>query len=310
MGVQSGTCAPTGTAPERVYQWTPSASGAATIQTCSATQTTFDTVLYLRDSSCTAGAEVSCNDDAAGCAVAIDGTSPGRGSRITPTVVAGRTYFIVVDGSGMAQGGFALTIVPPGAVPPTVTTSTVAPTSTTVTSTTSTTTSTIPAGSCSAPLVIPSDGGTIMGSTNGTSGLTGTCAYTNAAPERVFQWTAPRSGVATIQTCSGKTNFDTVLYVRRRACASGAQVGCNDDTRGCGTTLDGAFPHRGSKVTPKVVAGRTYFIVVDGYATSRGTFELTVRPPPQPKPKRKRHPRSGGRAWRRALGPTAPAPRL
>jgi hypothetical protein len=290
-----------------VYQWTPQASGVATIQTCSATQTTFDTVLYLRETSCDAGAQVGCNDDTAGCTVATDGTSAGRGSRITPTVVAHRTYFIVVDGYSMGQGGFALTIVPPGATPTTVTTSTLAPTttsSTTVTSSSTTTTSTVPPGSCNAPVVLPAEGGAITATTRGTSALAGTCAHTNAAPERVFEWTAPRSGVATIQTCSDKTNFDTVLYVRQTACTSGTQVSCNDDTQGCGTTLDHGFPHRGSKVTPTVTAGRTYFIVVDGHATSRGTFQLTVSPPPA-KPTVRR--RAGAKVRLRVLRPSPPA---
>ena len=50
--------------------------------------------------------------------------------------------------------------------------------------------------------------------------------------------------------------------------------------RTAGTTLDGAKPHRGSRITPKVTAGHTYFIVVDGAGTSQGTFSLTVMPPP------------------------------
>jgi hypothetical protein len=56
-------------------------------------------------------------------------------------------------------------------------------------------------------------------------------------------------------------------------------VVCNDDTVGCATTLDGANPHRGSKITPTVTAGQTYFIIVDGYATYHGNFALTVTPP-------------------------------
>src|SRR3989475_819014 len=143
----AGSCGSSGDSPERVYQWTPAVSGTATIQTCGA-GTSFDTVLYLRSGVCASGPEVAagCNDDA--CANA---TGLNRASRITPTVTAGQTYFIVVDGYAGAQGTFSLTITPP------------APT---------TTTTTLPGGGgCSSPMVIPASGGAFSGATSGTSAL-------------------------------------------------------------------------------------------------------------------------------------------
>ena len=125
----AGTCGSTATSPERVYQWTPAVSGTATIQTCGA-GTNFDTVLYMRGGSCASGTAVACNDDA--CANA---SGMNRASRITPTVTAGQTYFIVVDGYGGAQGTFTLTVTPPGASTttlPAVTTTTIFTTSTTL----------------------------------------------------------------------------------------------------------------------------------------------------------------------------------
>ena len=56
-------------------------------------------MLYLRRDDCRAGAEVACNDDAC-----------GRASRLTPTVTAGTTYFIVVDGRDAASGRFRLRV--------------------------------------------------------------------------------------------------------------------------------------------------------------------------------------------------------
>src|SRR5439155_11843344 len=122
----------TGTSPEKVFQWTPAVSGTATIQTCGA-GTNFDTVLYIRSGLCATGSEVAsgCNDDAC-----TNSTGANRASRITPTVTAGRTYFIVVDGFGWAQGNFALTVTPPGA---STTTTTRPPTTTTTRPTTATT---------------------------------------------------------------------------------------------------------------------------------------------------------------------------
>jgi len=82
------------------------------------------------------------------------------------------------------------------------------------------------------------------------------------------------SGTATIATCGAGTNFDTVLYLRSGACASGSEVGCNDDACNNSTGL-----FRASRLTPTVTAGQTYFIVVDGYGGAHGTFSLTVTPP-------------------------------
>src|SRR5213079_2584995 len=137
----AGSCGASGTAPEQVFQWTPAVSGTATIQTCGA-GTTFDTVLYLRSGTCASGPEVAagCNDDAC-----TNATGLYRASRLTPSVTAGQTYFIVVDGYGGAQGLYGLTVTPP-AGSPTTTTTTRPPTTTTTTTTTTrpTTTTTRP----------------------------------------------------------------------------------------------------------------------------------------------------------------------
>ena len=101
----------------------------------------------------------------------------------------------------------------------------------------------------------------VSGATSGTSALAGSCGSSSTAPEQVFQWTPAVSGRATIQTCGAGTTFDTVLYLRSGACASGPEVaaGCNDDA--C-TNATGMY--RASRLTPSVAAGQTYFIVVDG----------------------------------------------
>ena len=104
---QAGSCGNSGTSPELVFQWTPSVSGTATIATCGA-GTNFDTVLYLRSGGCASGSEAGCNDDAC-----TNSTGLFRASRLTPTVTAGQTYFIVVDGYGGAHGTFSLTVTPP-----------------------------------------------------------------------------------------------------------------------------------------------------------------------------------------------------
>src|SRR5437899_1809055 len=132
------------------------------------------------------------------------------------------------------------------------------------------------AGSCSSPTVLPAQGGTFSGATSGTSALVGSCGSSGTAPERVYQWTPAVSGTANIQTCGAATTFDTVLYMRSGACASGSEVaaGCNDDACTNATGL-----YRGSRLTPTVTAGQTYYIVVDGYGGAQGLYGMTVTPP-------------------------------
>jgi hypothetical protein len=115
-----GTCADTTTSPEKVYRWTPATSGLATIETCSGTDTSFDTVLYVRQSDCATGTQIACNDDTGSCATAEPNNH--HGSRIQPSVTAGETYFIVVDGF-KDSGAFSLHVLPP----PVVATATVTP---------------------------------------------------------------------------------------------------------------------------------------------------------------------------------------
>jgi len=261
----AGSCANTGSAPERVFVWTPVTSGVATIQTCSGTGTSYDSVLYVRVGDCAGGPEVACNDDASGCFTSEP--SEHHGSRLTLSVVAGQSYFIVVDGYAASAGDFSLSVTPPDPGGPT-------PTPTPI------------AGACQNPTVIPPAGGTVTGITSGPGSLAGTCASTVNAPERVFAWTPAFSGTATIQTCDAAgTAYDTVLYVRRGDCAGGTEVACNDDSPSCFTSEPSQ--HHGSRLTPTVIAGETYFIVVDGYATSSGAFSLSVVGPaggPTPAP--------------------------
>src|SRR2546429_280599 len=106
----------------------------------------------------------------------------------------------------------------------TTTTMPAATTTSTVTTLTTTSTTTTLAGACGSPTVIPAQGGTFSGTTSGASQLAGSCGSSGTSPEVVFQWTPSVSGTATIATCGAGTNFDTVLYLRGGACASGSEV--------------------------------------------------------------------------------------
>lgn len=97
-----------GTGPEKVFRWTPATSSTWTIETCGS-GTQFDTVLYLRAERCDAPVEVECADDTPGCMVA---DTSSQASRIRPSVTAGQTYFIIVDGSNGLSGSFTLSVMP------------------------------------------------------------------------------------------------------------------------------------------------------------------------------------------------------
>ncbi len=129
---------------------------------------------------------------------------------------------------------------------------------------------------CNVAAVLPAGGGTVSGTTSGSSRYAGSCGSTGNSPDAAFQWTPATSGTATAFTCGNATRFDSVLYVRADTC-TGSELGCNDDTQGCGT----GEPHHyhGSRVSFPVTAGRTYFLVVDGYNGAGGGFGLTVTAP-------------------------------
>jgi hypothetical protein len=83
------------------------------------------------------------------------------------------------------------------------------------------------------------------------------------APDASFLYTAPFAGSYTVDTAA--SSFDTVLYVRSNTC-SGAELACNDDTGGT----------RQSRVTLSLAAGQRVVIVVDGYSTASGSFNLHI----------------------------------
>jgi hypothetical protein len=85
----------------------------------------------------------------------------------------------------------------------------------------------------------------------------------------VYRFVPGFTGCWDISTCTQQTPLDTVVYVREGDCASGTERGCNDDFVGCGTK---------SRVFAELLAGQTYFIVVDAFGEEGGQFVLSVFP--------------------------------
>lgn len=224
----SGTCGG-GSAPEQVWAYTPQTSGSVTISSCGSS---FDTVVSVLSNTCPGGAQVTCNDNSANwCS---NGTTH---SYVTFTATAGTTYYVVVDGAGSGSGGYNLRVAPPD-------------------------------GTCSVPVQIPANGGTVRLGVNGTSTNSGSCGGSGA--DKVHRWVAPRSGTATV-TMSADF-WPATLYVRSGNCATGTQLACDNRTN--------QFPT--NTISFPVTAGTEYFIWA-GLGTYNGPvvsiYELTVSLP-------------------------------
>jgi hypothetical protein len=124
---------------------------------------------------------------------------------------------------------------------------------------------------------------TFIPSIHGFSDTGATCSYANdydevcpytgsTAPDVVYAFTPTEAATITVDLCASQ--YDTKVYVY--AGGVGNLVGCNDDA-GCGYS-GWQSKVAGVAVTP----GVTYYIVVDGYGSSCGTYDLQVSccPPP------------------------------
>ena len=85
-------------------------------------------------------------------------------------------------------------------------------------------------------------------------------------PDRVFEWSAPAAGTYVIDTRTSR--FDTALYVLD-ACSGGSELACNDD----GGPTDAA---KYSRVEVTLTDGETVFIVVDGFGSNAGDFQVNI----------------------------------
>ena len=90
------------------------------------------------------------------------------------------------------------------------------------------------------------------------------------AEDYAYEWIAPANGQLTATTCGSA--YDTVLYVfdRDAALCPGETLISNDDSTACG----GPTPQ--SSVTLDVVAGTRYTILVEGFGTSAGAYDLNL----------------------------------
>jgi len=197
--------------------------------------TGIDTVLYVRECSCT-GMEVACNDDADGLTTSM--------LRLNALAPGNYNLFVDTKAAMSADVDVDLYITAPGAA----------------------------SDRCGNPTFIAAGTTAISGNTctfnhdQAAFGDMVDCTFTGggAGEDRIYYFYVPTTRTVTFDGCNSATNYDTTIYVRN-VCTntSGpAQVACNDD--GCGGMPDACDGGYRSSVTQTLSPGLYHFFA-DGY---------------------------------------------
>ncbi|MCB9357570.1 MAG: hypothetical protein H6505_03265 [Calditrichaeota bacterium] len=87
---------------------------------------------------------------------------------------------------------------------------------------------------------------------------------TSSAPDVIYRWIPPTSSVYTITTAG--SSYDTYLHIRGSgSCPGTVQYACDDDG-GPGLT---------SQITMRFYHFETYYIIVDGFSSNSGLYQLS-----------------------------------
>lgn len=123
------------------------------------------------------------------------------------------------------------------------------------------------AGTCESPIALSP--GTIAGNTRrGESEHAGSCVSSSSS-EIVYELDVPRRSRVSLEV---DATFDSVLYLRRDACADeDGEIACNDDAGGSSKRTS----NRSSRLDEVLDPGK-YFVFVDGYGSEAGSYRLKV----------------------------------
>jgi hypothetical protein len=225
------------------FYWTATASGTATVSLCGGAAV--DTVMGVWANGSPAGScpttQIGCNDDF--CSVQ---------SQVSFPAVSGTSYFIQIgsyNGGATFSGTFTIGLSSPP-----------------------------PNDDCSTPTAIAGTGlfpFSQLLATTGTQGQTEPLCLAFGSPAIAndvwFAWTAPSTGVATVETCS-QTSVDTkIAAYAGLGCPSGPALACNDDT--CSLQ---------SRIQFACQAGSVYTLQIGTYPFATGgtgNLNITVGPP-------------------------------
>lgn len=207
-----------------------------TISTCGA-GTDYDTKLRVFTGSCDALVCEGGDDDDLSCGFSASS------STVSFTSNLGTAYYILVHGFGINEGNFELSVVCPMA---------------------------IPNDNCDDALPIDCNSfvtGTTVGATVDTAPFCGTSDGTGGGVWYTF--TGDGSCV-TLSTCNDVTDYDSRLRVYEGSCAALTCVAGDDDDPACtsGTLL--------STVDFVSVPGTTYYVLVHGFGSAEGVFQLDL----------------------------------
>lgn len=104
--------------------------------------------------------------------------------------------------------------------------------------------------------------------TGNTSGANVDCGVSDAG-DHIYQFTIDVDADVEISLCNAGTDFDTQMYLFNLSngdCDSG-DIDYNDDGSGCGTE---------SKLIETGLAAGTYVIVIEGWSSNEGNYELSI----------------------------------
>lgn len=207
------------------YRWTAPSSGPVTINTVGSD---FDTLLAVYTGSAMNSLTlIAQNDDIVNMTI--------KQSQVTFDAVANTTYRIAVDGWQGAIGGVVLNVNPP------------------------------PNDRFTDCRTITGDSGEVTGHNMGATKEQGEIAHAgNIGGHSVWYcWTAPSSGVSTVDTIA--SNFDTLLGVYTGNAVNSLTLIASDDNEG---------GNNKSRVSFNAIAGTNYKIVVDGFSGATGNIGL------------------------------------
>ena len=163
----------------------------------------------------------------------------GRGDEITFPALLGTTYYIYVTGNLGAAGLFDMSV-----------------------------TCRVLNDDCDGAIEVGC-GDTVSGSTvEASPDVYPACGTSFSSANGVwYTITAPEDGMLTASTCN-QADYDTKLFVLEGACGALACVAGNDDGAGCSGFT--------SEVSWASTAGVTYYVLVAGFGSSTGDFDLTI----------------------------------
>lgn len=124
------------------------------------------------------------------------------------------------------------------------------------------------------------DVGTTVGYVNDYDAV---CPYSGStSPDVVYSFTPLVDFRVSLSLCVDVSDYDTKLYVYADACLDETHIACNDDA--CSSPYFASYVSALADVV--MYAGSTYYIVVDGYGGTSGSYQLNVggipleEPPP------------------------------